>query len=77
MNLEAMSDFVRLYYLKCGEHKTHKAAYEACEQAYYNQHKRYIELGLMKQTRFSSFDVFLNSLASWFKDPRNRKRIEI
>jgi hypothetical protein len=77
MNLEAISDFVRLYYLKCGEFKTKKEAYEACEEAYYNQHKIHIDKGLMKPNRFSSFDVFLNSLSSWFKDPRNRKRIEI
>lgn len=77
MNLESMHDFVKLYYLKCGEFKTHKEAYEACEDKYYLQHKKHIELGLMNRTRFANFDSFIQSLGSWFRNPKNRKRIEI
>ena len=77
MTLDYLHDFIRLYYIKCGQYKTKKEAYEACEDAYALQYKLEISSGLMKETRFSGFDSFCVSLNRFLKDPKNRARIDI
>lgn len=77
MTLDYLHDFIRLYYIKCGQYKTKKEAYEACEDAYAIQYKVEISRGLMKETRFSDFDSFRVQLHKYLKDPKNRARIDI
>lgn len=77
MTPDYLHDFIRLYYLKCGEYDTKIQAYNACEEVYRNFYRREIAAGLMKPTRFVDFNSFIQTLTRFMKDPKNRKRIEI
>lgn len=73
MNLDYTMDFIREYYVQCGNYKTYKEAYHATEDLYAKQYHTEIMEGRMKENKFADFNSFSKCLR--FHLAKNKHKI--